>query len=70
VIAGWLRPLWQWETNMVFLLEFDNQDGRIRFSYPVDNTLTVSAYLKLIDKIRHHGEEQIAYIQKKTDEQI
>jgi len=58
------------QTNMVPLWEFENQEGRIRFTYPVENPLPVSAYLKLIGKFRHLGEEQIAYIQRKTDEQV
>jgi len=58
------------ETNMVPLWEFDNEDGRIHFTYPVKNPLPVSAYLKLIGKFRHLEEGQIAHIQQRTDEQI
>jgi phenylglyoxylate dehydrogenase beta subunit len=58
------------ETNIVPLWEFENNDDRIRFTYPIKNPQPVSAYLKLIGKFRHLDDEQISYIQRRTDKQI
>ena len=39
------------ETNMVPLWEYTNDEGRIRFTHPVDNPLPVNAYLSLRGQI-------------------
>lgn len=58
------------ETNTVPLWEYEYKEGRIDFTYPVDNPLPVDEYLKLIGKYRHLSQEQINYIQKQTDERV
>jgi phenylglyoxylate dehydrogenase beta subunit len=58
------------ETNMAPLWEYEAETGRIHFTYPVENPLPVTAYLSLIGKYQHLDDEQIAHIQRKTDERI
>ena len=58
------------DTNMVPLWEFENRIGSIRFTHHVENPLPVQAYLKLIGKYSHLDDEQAAYLQRRTDEQI
>jgi phenylglyoxylate dehydrogenase beta subunit len=58
------------ETNMVPLWEYINEEGRLRFTHPVDNPLPVEAYLSLVGKYSHLSEEQIAHMQETVDKQI
>ena len=58
------------DTNMVPLWEYEAKEGRIRFTHSLDNPLPVNTYLSMIGKYRHLNEEEIAYIQKKTDEGV
>jgi phenylglyoxylate dehydrogenase beta subunit len=58
------------ETNMVPLWEYEYKAGLIRFTHHVKDPLPVQAFLSLIGKYRHLDDEQIAYIQGKTDERI
>jgi phenylglyoxylate dehydrogenase beta subunit len=58
------------QTNMVPLWEYKYQEGRIRFTHPVDNPLPVQAYLSLIGKYKHLDEEQITLIQNQTNRKI
>ena len=58
------------ETNMVPLWEYSSQEGRIQFTHPVDNPLPVKAYLSLLGKYRHLDKEQLAHIQKGTDQRV
>ncbi|MBW2064605.1 MAG: 4Fe-4S binding protein [Deltaproteobacteria bacterium] len=58
------------ETNMAPLWEYEKEMGRIRFTVPAEDPLPVREYLKLIGKYRHLDEEQIQYIQRKTEERI
>lgn len=55
---------------MVPLWEYMSQKGRIEFTYPVDNPLPVEAYLSLMGKYRHLDKEQLAHIQKGTDQRV
>jgi phenylglyoxylate dehydrogenase beta subunit len=58
------------ETNMVPLWEYEKEEGRIRITYPVEEPLPVQAYLSLIGKYRHLNDEEIAHIQKRTDDNV
>lgn len=58
------------QTNMVPLWEFINEEGRIRFTHPVEDPLPVNDYLSLVGKYRHLSEEQIAHIQETVNNQI
>ena len=58
------------ETNMVPLWEYESELGRINITHVVDDPLPVTAYLKGIGKYRHLSDEQMAYIQRKTDERM
>ena len=58
------------QTNMVPLWEYTNDEGRIRFTYPVDNPLPLNAYLSLVGKYRHLSEKQIAHIQDTVNSQM
>jgi phenylglyoxylate dehydrogenase beta subunit len=58
------------ETNMAPLWEYEAETGRIHFTYPVENPLPVTAYLRLIGKYDHLDGEQVAHIQGKTDERV
>lgn len=58
------------ETNMVPLWEYESWEGSIKLTRSVDNPLPVLAYLSLIGKYRHLDEDQIAHIQKRTEEGI
>jgi phenylglyoxylate dehydrogenase beta subunit len=58
------------QTNMVPLWEYTNAEGRIRFTYPIDNPLPVKDYLSLVGKYRHLSKEQIAHIQDTVNNQI
>jgi len=58
------------ETNMVPLWEYVNEEGRLRFTHPVDNPLPVEAYLSLVGKYSHLSKEQIAHVQGTVDKQI
>ena len=58
------------ETNMVPLWEYENDLGRINITHVVDEPLPVVTYLKSVGKYRHLSDEQLAYIQRKTDERF
>jgi len=58
------------ETNMVPLWEYEEKIGNIRFTHTVENPLPVTAYLSLIGKYHHLDDEQVAHIQRKTDERV
>jgi phenylglyoxylate dehydrogenase beta subunit len=58
------------EANMVPLWEYDNKEGIIHFTHPVENPLPVDDYLKLIGKYRHLSNKQISHIRLKTEEHI
>ena len=58
------------ETNMVPLWEFENDLGRINITHVVDEPLPVVTYLKSIGKYRHLSDEQLVYIQRKTNERF
>ena len=58
------------EANMVPLWEYESDVGRIRFTHEVDNPMPVETYLRHIGKYSHLSEEQLARIQRKTDERI
>ena len=55
---------------MVPLWEYTSEEGKIVFTHPVDNPLPVKAYLSIMGKYGHLDEDQIAHIQKTTDERI
>lgn len=55
---------------MVPLWEYENEDGRIRFTRRVENPLPVEVYLSLVGKYRHLGGEQISHIQERVNKQI
>ena len=50
--------------------EYESEIGSIRFTHPVENPLPVETYLSLIGKYSHLSEDQISYIQHKTNERI
>lgn len=58
------------ETNIAPLWEYEAEAGSIDFTHPVEDPLPVKAYLSLIGKYHHLDEEQVAHIQRKTDERI
>jgi phenylglyoxylate dehydrogenase beta subunit len=58
------------ESNMVPLWEYSSHEGRINFTHPVENPQPVEAYLSLMGKYRHLDKEQIAHIQKATDQHL
>ncbi len=58
------------ETNMVPLWEYTSQERRIIFTLSVDDPLPVEAYLSLMGKYGHLDAEQIAHIQKATDQHV
>jgi len=58
------------ETNMVPLWEYEAEAGCIHFTHPVEGPLPVKAYLSLVGKYHHLNDEEVAYIQRKTDERI
>jgi phenylglyoxylate dehydrogenase beta subunit len=58
------------ETNLVPLWEYSYEEGRLRFTHPIDDPLPVEAYLSLVGKYRHLDEEQIAHIQHVIDKNI
>ena len=58
------------ETNMVPLWEYEARDGRIRFTHPPDDSLPVKDYLSRMGKYRHLDQDQLAHIQRTTDQRI
>jgi phenylglyoxylate dehydrogenase beta subunit len=52
------------------LWEYINEEGRLRFTHPVDSPLPVEAYLSLVGKYSHLSKEQIAHVQETVDKQI
>jgi phenylglyoxylate dehydrogenase beta subunit len=58
------------ESNIFPLWEYENESESLRFTHPVDDPVPVSSYLELIGKYRHLDEDQIAYIQDKTNKGI
>jgi phenylglyoxylate dehydrogenase beta subunit len=58
------------ETNMVPLWEYEASERFIKITRSVDNPLPVQTYLSLIGKYSHLDEDQIAHIQKSTEEEI
>jgi phenylglyoxylate dehydrogenase beta subunit len=58
------------ESNLVPLWEYDYQEGRLRFTHPVENPLPVKDYLKLIGKYRHLDADQIEHIQKMAEKRV
>lgn len=58
------------DSNMIPLWEFEQYEGRLRFTHPVENPLPVSEYLGLIGKYNHLSTEQIDHIQKTVDGRI
>jgi len=58
------------KTNMFPLWEYNNAEGRIRFTQVIDNPLPLERYLSLVGKFRHLNREEIAHIQKNTTERL
>lgn len=58
------------ESNLVPLWEYENNEGRLRFTHPVENPAPVQDYLKLIGKYRHLDQQQIDHIQKTAEARI
>jgi len=58
------------QTNMVPLWEYSYEEGKLHFTYPVDNPLPVQEYLSLIGKYRHLDAGQVVHIQKHVDEGV
>ena len=58
------------ETNYFPLWEYENEKGRIRFTHKTDYGLPVERYLSMLGKFRHLNANEIAHVQKTTDERI
>lgn len=58
------------ETNTFPLWEYEEGNGKIRFTRTVDNPLPVECYLSMVGKFRHLNKKEIDSIQKMTDKRI
>ena len=57
-------------TNMFPLWEYSAEDGDLKFTHPVDNSLPVQNLLSLIGKYRHLNDKEIEHIQNVADQRI
>ena len=56
--------------NVFPLWEYDNRTGRLEFTHPVDHPIPVERYLSTMGKFRHLNSEEIAHIQRVSDERV
>jgi phenylglyoxylate dehydrogenase beta subunit len=58
------------ESNYFPLWEFEKEKKKIRFTHVPEHPLPIERYLSMVGKFRHLNHEEIAHLQKSTDDRM
>jgi phenylglyoxylate dehydrogenase beta subunit len=58
------------ESNYFPLWEFEKDKKKIRFTHVPEHSLPIERYLSMVGKFRHLNPEEVARIQRSTDDRI
>jgi phenylglyoxylate dehydrogenase beta subunit len=58
------------ETNYFPLWEFEKEKKKIRFTHLPEHPLPIERYLSMVGKFRHLNDEEVAHLQRSTDDRM
>jgi phenylglyoxylate dehydrogenase beta subunit len=58
------------ESNYFPLWEFEKEKKKIRFTHVPEHPLPIERYLSMVGKFRHLNDEEVAHLQKSTDDRM